>query len=137
MKQTFTEVIGSKKTYSYDEVQTYLYLENTGSEDVDIVAGALSTTVASGGTYSAAASFSQLEVTPDAETTIVVKTFTADMDAENVEVEASIAAVFVEKTPASADATGSKGEFTYDGDYLYVCSATDTWLRVAIATWGE
>lgn len=37
--------------------------------------------------------------------------------------------------PASASATGVAGTITYDADYIYVCVATDTWKRVAIATW--
>ena len=38
-------------------------------------------------------------------------------------------------TPASAAATGVAGTIAWDANYIYVCSATDTWLRVAIATW--
>ena len=40
-----------------------------------------------------------------------------------------------EKTPASATATGVKGEICFDGSYIYVCTATDTWRRVAISSW--
>lgn len=40
-----------------------------------------------------------------------------------------------EKTPASASATGTKGEITWDSDYIYVCVATDTWKRTALSTW--
>ena len=39
------------------------------------------------------------------------------------------------KTPASASATGITGTVTWDGSYIYICSATDTWLRASIATW--
>jgi hypothetical protein len=39
------------------------------------------------------------------------------------------------KTPASASATGTAGTIAYDADYIYVCTATDTWKRIAIATW--
>jgi len=38
-------------------------------------------------------------------------------------------------TPASASATGVAGTISWDGDFIYVCTATDTWKRVAIATW--
>lgn len=38
-------------------------------------------------------------------------------------------------TPASASATGVQGQILWDSSYIYICSATDTWLRVAIATW--
>ncbi len=39
------------------------------------------------------------------------------------------------KTPASASATGTAGEICWDADYIYVCTATDTWKRTAISTW--
>lgn len=38
-------------------------------------------------------------------------------------------------TPASASATGTLGTVVWDADYIYVCIATNTWKRVAIATW--
>jgi hypothetical protein len=42
-----------------------------------------------------------------------------------------------QEVPAPADATsaGSVGQIAYDADYLYVCTASSTWKRVAIATW--
>jgi hypothetical protein len=39
------------------------------------------------------------------------------------------------KTPASASATGVVGEIAWDADYIYICTATNTWKRVGIATW--
>jgi hypothetical protein len=39
------------------------------------------------------------------------------------------------KTPASATATGTTGEIAWDANYIYVCTATNTWKRMAIATW--
>ncbi len=39
-------------------------------------------------------------------------------------------------TPASATATGTAGEVAWDANYVYVCVATNTWKRVAIATWS-
>lgn len=39
------------------------------------------------------------------------------------------------KTPASATDTGSAGEICWDANYIYVCTATNTWKRTAIATW--
>ena len=41
----------------------------------------------------------------------------------------------VTKTPATAGATGTTGDWAYDSSYVYVCVATNTWKRVAIATW--
>lgn len=34
--------------------------------------------------------------------------------------------------PASAEATGAKGDFAVDEDFFYVCTATNTWVRFAI-----
>jgi hypothetical protein len=39
------------------------------------------------------------------------------------------------QTPASASAAGTAGTITWDANYIYVCTATNTWKRVAIATW--
>lgn len=38
-------------------------------------------------------------------------------------------------TPASASATGAQGQVLWDTSYIYVCVATNTWLRAGIATW--
>jgi hypothetical protein len=37
--------------------------------------------------------------------------------------------------PASATATGTAGQIAYDGDYLYVATAANTWERAALSTW--
>ena len=47
-----------------------------------------------------------------------------------------IASVIVDtQTPSSASDTGVAGTMTWDADFIYICTATDTWERVAIATW--
>ncbi len=38
-------------------------------------------------------------------------------------------------TPASSTASGKAGELQYDSSYLYVCTAVNTWKRVAISSW--
>jgi hypothetical protein len=43
--------------------------------------------------------------------------------------------VSTSKTPSSASDTGTQGEVAWDSNYIYICTATDTWKRVAIATW--
>lgn len=37
--------------------------------------------------------------------------------------------------PASAGAAGIAGQTAWDADFLYQCTATNTWKRAAIATW--
>jgi hypothetical protein len=39
------------------------------------------------------------------------------------------------RTPASAGAAGNAGDICWDADYLYVCTATNTWRRIAHSTW--
>lgn len=38
-------------------------------------------------------------------------------------------------TPANAGATGIAGQIAYDSTHIYVCVATDTWVRAVLATW--
>jgi len=39
------------------------------------------------------------------------------------------------KTPASSGDTGNAGDVCWDADYLYICTATNTWRRIQHATW--
>lgn len=43
--------------------------------------------------------------------------------------------ITTEKTPASATATGTKGDACWDADYIYVCVSANTWKRAALSTW--
>lgn len=51
-----------------------------------------------------------------------------DIDDDTIRVRQS-------KTPATAGAAGSAGDICWDANYLYICIATDTWRRVAHASW--
>ncbi len=37
--------------------------------------------------------------------------------------------------PATSGSTGAAGDVVWTADYIYVCTAANTWKRVAIATW--
>jgi hypothetical protein len=52
-----------------------------------------------------------------------------------LDVNSDIIRLRTAKTPASAGAAGNQGDICWDADYLYVCVATNTWKRAAIATW--
>ncbi|GGR63027.1 hypothetical protein GCM10008959_26410 [Deinococcus seoulensis] len=39
------------------------------------------------------------------------------------------------QVPASAAAIGTAGEISWDANYIYICVATNTWRRVALAAW--
>lgn len=36
---------------------------------------------------------------------------------------------------AAADSTGTAGDTAYDSSYFYICTATNTWRRIAHDTW--
>lgn len=38
-------------------------------------------------------------------------------------------------TPSSATDTGTTGQIAWDTGFIYICTATNTWKRVAISTW--
>jgi hypothetical protein len=37
--------------------------------------------------------------------------------------------------PASSSDTGTTGDIKFDGDYIYICVATNTWKRAMLTTW--
>jgi hypothetical protein len=41
----------------------------------------------------------------------------------------------MQTAPSSAGDTGTAGEIRFTADYIYTCVATNTWKRVALATW--
>jgi len=51
-----------------------------------------------------------------------------DIDGDSIRLRQS-------QTPASASATGTQGQIAWDANYMYVCTATDTWKRAALSTW--
>jgi hypothetical protein len=56
-------------------------------------------------------------------------------DGVGIDVTGKILRLRTSKTPASAAATGNAGEICWDTGFLYVCTASNAWERVAIATW--
>jgi hypothetical protein len=38
-------------------------------------------------------------------------------------------------TPATSSSTGTRGQISWDSQYMYVCIATNTWKRTALTTW--
>jgi len=51
-----------------------------------------------------------------------------------LDIEGSTIRVRQDRTPASSSEACLKGEIAWDGSYLYVCVATDTWKRSALAS---
>ena len=74
----------------------------------------------------------------------LVKTFVGNIAQANVVTTASETGFTVNKgafvvaansAPAAANSTGTAGTIAWDGDYVYVCVATDTWKRANLSTW--
>ena len=58
-----------------------------------------------------------------------------DSPTEALDVNSDAIRIRTAQTPASAAAAGDAGMVCWDSSYIYVCVATNTWKRVAIATW--
>ena len=53
----------------------------------------------------------------------------------SLDVNSNIVRVRTSKTPASSSDIGNAGDICWDANYIYVCTATNTWKRTAITTW--
>lgn len=62
-------------------------------------------------------------------------TLTSQAAITSANVTLGVRPVLPTHTPASATATGTAGEVAWDANYIYICTATNTWKRVAISTW--
>ena len=54
----------------------------------------------------------------------------------DVTTEGAVIATGSEATPASATATCVKGQLQWDANYVYMCTASNTWKRSALSTWA-
>jgi hypothetical protein len=59
-------------------------------------------------------------------------TYTVDVTGD---IRATGNIIHTTQTPASSGAAGVAGTITWDASYIYICTATNTWKRVAISTW--
>lgn len=99
--------VGKIKSYTGGSNGTINLSSSDGSYDVDLYASA-SNTLKTSDYFVASAGLAT--------------------DSDNIRVVTS-------KTPASAVDTGAVGQICWDSSYIYVCTATNTWKRVAISTW--
>ena len=58
-----------------------------------------------------------------------------DTPTERLDINSNNIRIRSAKTPSSATDTCDQGEIAWDADFTYVCVATNTWKRSAIATW--
>ena len=75
-------------------------------------------------------------VTPTTSDLVLLADVSAANNPTKTATVGSITGVISDVTaPASAAATGTTGQVAVDTGFIYVCTATNTWKRVAIATW--
>jgi hypothetical protein len=77
-----------------------------------------------------------MEVT-DGKVGINTATTASDYDSATaaLDIDADLFRLRQSKTPSSASDTGDVGSICWDSGYIYICTATNTWERAAIATW--
>jgi hypothetical protein len=56
------------------------------------------------------------------------------VDALNVNATILDNAAIIVAAPASATASGKAGQIAYDATHIYVCVATNVWVRASLAT---
>jgi hypothetical protein len=67
-------------------------------------------------------------------TKVAVRVEEPTTDAVNWNATILDSAAIIVAAPASATATGKAGQIAYDATHIYVCIATNTWVRAALAT---
>lgn len=105
---------------------------------IDVNGGAIDATPIGAGTASTGAfttlQATSMDSTPIGGTTPAAGTFTS-LSSTSLSVAADSVTVTTAKTPASATDTGTQGQICWDASYIYVCTATNVWVRAALATW--
>jgi len=61
--------------------------------------------------------------------------YMSNFSASAVDLHRSVGQFSLVSVPASATSTGRFGMFAVASGYLYVCTDTNTWERVALSTW--
>lgn len=55
--------------------------------------------------------------------------------ANNGALSASDLAITSPTAPLSSNSTGSTGQISWDVNYIYICTSTDTWARSPLSGW--
>ena len=113
-----------------------IYHDTGNSYIVDTGTGSLKVGAANWHLMDSALAAYMMTATPGAEVNLYFNgsgRFVTTSDGVKVTGQYNVAAL--NTAPASAGAAGTLGEIRYTADYIYVCTATNTWKRTAISTW--
>lgn len=107
-------------------VMTNVDVSSGGAGNFDVIAGGNSNAVT-------------LRVTPGNTGNVLIGTTTNDAT-NKLQVNGNVKATqyrlsALNAAPSSASDTGTTGEIRITSTYIYVCVATNTWVRAALATW--
>lgn len=58
----------------------------------------------------------------------------SDSTSSFVCIEGTTLCISQERTPSTSSSTGIKGECCWDQSYVYLCTATNTWKRLALSS---
>ena len=61
-------------------------------------------------------------------------TITTDSATDTITLSSALSTASA-SAPASANSTGTTGTIAYDSNYIYICTATNTWKRASLTTW--
>ena len=113
-----------------------IYHDTGNSYIVDTGTGSLKVGAANWHLMDSALAAYMMTATPGAEVNLYYNgsgRFITTSDGVKVTGQYNVAAL--NTAPASASAAGTLGEIRYTADYIYVCTATNTWKRTALSTW--
>ena len=113
-----------------------IYHDASNSYIVDSGTGSLKVGAANWHLMDSALTSYMMTATPGAECNLYYNgsgKFITTSDGVKVTGQYNVAAL--NTAPASASAAGTLGEIRYTADYIYVCTATNTWKRTALSTW--
>jgi len=119
-----------------DSQDLEIYHDGSNSYIVDTGTGSLKVCAANWHLMNSAATEYMMTATPNAEVALYYDNagkFITTATGTKTTGQMDIAAL--NTAPASASASGTLGEIRYTADYIYVCTATNTWKRTALSTW--
>ena len=119
-----------------DSQDLEIYHDGSNSYIVDTGTGSLKVCAANWHLMNSAATEYMMTATPNAEVALYYDNagkFITTATGTKTTGQMDIAAL--NTAPASASAAGTLGEIRYTADYIYVCTATNTWKRTALSTW--